>query len=459
VSAEEPVLKEFANKQGGKIVLKVLTGFGGRGTHLAETDSPFWPQTITTLTKDGREPLMAQAFLPEIARGDKRIFLFDGKPLGALLRIPADDGFLANPDLGASVRPSPLSAKEKRLCADLAPFLRKNGIFFAGIDVIGEKLTEINITSPGMLWEWNEADGASHERAHRRSVRTEIEASVKKTLTAFLLLVSLTVPAYGWNLSDHREIARRSLEDVAKGWSLDVPCEVHLLASFLDKLKPLREPLGDPWQFSASLKINPKIDIGAEESLRFPEGDAKGKKFLTPIRILELYSTDPDDGRDQDLFVRDASGQPHAAFEDEKWFGAVQGPNSQAFRHIEKPPFSLAHPLRTLGIPFRSVGEASQRAEIYFQLSRLAFALEEDYWGWRFLAGGLHYLEDLHQPYHAGQITPLLFRKGLGILLSWGGRKKASWEVSPTWFRTRTVFSKPTSTGPKDATERLRTKR
>ncbi|HEX5035931.1 MAG TPA: glutathione synthase [bacterium] len=165
VSAEEPVLKEFARKLGGKIVLKVLTGFGGRGTHLAETDSPFWPQTVTTLTKDGREPLMAQAFLPEIARGDKRIFLFDGKPLGALLRIPAADGFLANPDLGASIRPSALSAKEKRLCADLAPFLRKNGIFFAGIDVIGEKLTEINITSPGMLWEWNEVDGTAHEKA------------------------------------------------------------------------------------------------------------------------------------------------------------------------------------------------------------------------------------------------------------------------------------------------------
>src|SRR6185436_15809665 len=70
------------------------------------------------------------------------------------------------------------------------------------------------------------------------------------------------------------------------------------------------------------------------------------------------------------------------------------------------------------------VGEASQRAEIYFQLSQLAFALQEDYWGWRFLAGGLHYLEDLHQPYHAGQITPLLFRKGLGILVSWGRKEK-----------------------------------
>lgn len=245
-----------------------------------------------------------------------------------------------------------------------------------------------------------------------------------KKLAIITLFAILPAAAHAWNLNDHREIARRSLEDVSKDWRLDVPCEVHPLSSLLEKLKPLREELGDAWQFSSYLKINPKIDIGTEESLRFPEGSPKGKKEMTPIDILSLYSTDPDDGRDQDLYVRDAEGKPHAAFEDEKWFGAVQGPNSQAFRHIEKPPFSLSHPLTTFGIPLRATGEASKRSEIYFQLSRLAFVLGEDYWGWRFLAGGLHYLEDLHQPYHAGQLTPLLLRKGLNVLLSWGNKEK-----------------------------------
>jgi hypothetical protein len=230
--------------------------------------------------------------------------------------------------------------------------------------------------------------------------------------------------ALGWNLGDHRELAKRAVEDVAKDWGLDQPCDVHPLSAFLEKLKPLREELGDPWQFSRYLKINPKVDIGTQESLRFAEGSPKGAKALTPQEILFLYATDADDGRDQDLFVRDETGAPRAMFPDEKWFGAFQGPNSQAFRHIEKPPFRLRHPITTFGIPLRSVGEASLRAEIYFQLSRLAFSLKEDYWGWRFLAGGLHYLQDLHQPYHAGQITPVLFKQGLGILLSWGGKEK-----------------------------------
>jgi glutathione synthase len=164
VSAKEEALAEFARKQGRKIVFKALTGFGGGGTHLAETGSPFWPRIVETLTQGGQAPVMAQAFLPEIAQGDKRIFFIDGKPLGALLRIPAEDGFLANPDLGARIERTALTVRERRLCAEVTPFLRKNGIFFAGADVIGERLTEINITSPGLLWEWDEADGESHEK-------------------------------------------------------------------------------------------------------------------------------------------------------------------------------------------------------------------------------------------------------------------------------------------------------
>ena len=88
--------------------------------------------------------------------------MIDGKPLGALLKIPPDGGFLTNPALGGHLRPTKLSAREKKLCADLTPFLRKNKIFFAGIDLIGEKLTEVNITSPGLLWEWNEVDNRNH---------------------------------------------------------------------------------------------------------------------------------------------------------------------------------------------------------------------------------------------------------------------------------------------------------
>jgi len=237
---------------------------------------------------------------------------------------------------------------------------------------------------------------------------------------AFCLLSS---SAFGWNLKDHRNMASLALESVAEEWGLNEACPIRPLELFLDKLKPIRPEIADAWQFSFYLKINPKIDLSAQTSLRFPEGTPRGNT-LTPLEILSLYATDADDGRDQDLFLRDDQGHPRPMFPDQKWFGSVQGPNSQAFRHIEKPPFRLSHPLTTFGIPLRSLGEASQRTEIYFQLSQLAFALGEDYWGWRFLAGGLHYLEDLHQPYHAGQITPLLLRKGLKVLLSWGRSEK-----------------------------------
>lgn len=164
VTADTRAIGRFARKIGGTVVLKSLTSFGGRGVERVDPASPGFARLVRKMTRGGGTPIVVQAFLPEVSRGDKRIFFVDGRPLGALLRIPSAGGFLANPDLGARLRRTRLSAREKRLCSRLSPFLKKHGIFFAGVDVIGEKLTEINITSPGMLWEWNETDGARHER-------------------------------------------------------------------------------------------------------------------------------------------------------------------------------------------------------------------------------------------------------------------------------------------------------
>jgi len=107
---------------------------------------------------------MAQAFLEKIREGEKRIFLIDGHPLGVLKRIPPRGGFLANPDHGAQLKPAQLTRRERKLCAALGPFLRRHGIFFAGADVIDGYLTEMNITSPGLLWEWNSVAKSKHER-------------------------------------------------------------------------------------------------------------------------------------------------------------------------------------------------------------------------------------------------------------------------------------------------------
>lgn len=215
-------------------------------------------------------------------------------------------------------------------------------------------------------------------------------------------------PLYAWNGSDHQAMTRLALEEVASEWGLHQTVEVHPLTSFVDKLSKIRPDLGETTNFSNYLRINPKIDLSHEDP------KVAGQSTLTPLEVLSLYSTDPDDGRDQNL-------PPISP--DQKWFGSHSGPDSQAFRHIEKAPFDIQHPLNTFGFPFRSIGEATQRAEIYYQLSLLAFSLEEDYWGWRFLAGCLHYLEDLHQPYHAGQITPGLLTRGLWAYVTWGHKK------------------------------------
>ncbi len=222
------------------------------------------------------------------------------------------------------------------------------------------------------------------------------------------LIILLLLPSQllAWNGSDHQLMVLKALEEVQ---GLEEPCDIRPLQSFLDKLASQRESLKKHPSFLNYLKINPRTDLEKE---LLP---LAGKRHATPREILATYPVDPDDGRDQDL--------PETS-PDQRWFGVAVGPDSQAFRHIEKPPLSLRHPVATFGFPFRSIGEATQRVEIYFVLSEIAFSLSEDYWGWRFLAGALHYLEDLYQPFHAGQITPGLLIRGLQAYLSWGYKEK-----------------------------------
>ena len=220
-----------------------------------------------------------------------------------------------------------------------------------------------------------------------------------------LLLAFFPLTGHAWNESDHLMMTRTALEDVADDWNLQTPCEVRPLSSLLEKISRLGPKLHEASAWAHYLRVNPRTNFEA-----LPP-DLQGRTELSPLTILTLASIDPDDGRDQDL--------PYTS-PDQKWFGSPKGSNSQAFRHIEKPPFLWRHPVSTFGFPFRALGEPTRRAEIYTQASLLAFSLEEPYWGWRLLGGALHYLEDLHQPYHAGQITPELLFRGLWSYLSWG---------------------------------------
>ncbi len=224
-----------------------------------------------------------------------------------------------------------------------------------------------------------------------------------------ILLSLIPPPLLAWSTRHHQEMGRLALEEVAPAWGLLKPVPPKPLHSFLQKL-----PRETSQHFSDWLGINPAVNI----ERRSPK--EVGRSTLTPLEILSYYSSDPDDGRDQDLFVHDREGRPVFRYRDQRWFGSVTGLDSQAFRHIEKPPFSFRHPLATFGFPFRTLGEATRRAEIYYLLSRLAFSYEEDYWGWRFLASSFHYLQDLHNPYHAGQVTPELLLSGLKGYARWG---------------------------------------
>jgi len=149
VSRDRGRLREFLSKH-GEIVLKPLDEMAGRGIFKLGQDDPNATVAMDALTAYGERCAMAQEYLPAIARmGDRRILLIDGEPVPYVLaRFPARGQIRANLAAGGSYRGAELSAEERRLCARLQEPLRENGILFAGLDVIGGMLTEVNVTSP-----------------------------------------------------------------------------------------------------------------------------------------------------------------------------------------------------------------------------------------------------------------------------------------------------------------------
>ena len=130
------------------IILKPLYGNGGAGVfRLAEDDQNF-ASLVELFQQSFREPFIAQRYLPEVRKGDKRIILIDGEPAGAINRVPAVNENRSNMHVGGRPEPSELTARDKEICARLGPELRERGLIFVGIDVIGDYLTEINVTSP-----------------------------------------------------------------------------------------------------------------------------------------------------------------------------------------------------------------------------------------------------------------------------------------------------------------------
>ncbi|MES2204851.1 MAG: glutathione synthase [Pseudomonadota bacterium] len=149
-------IKNFLLEQ-SRIIVKPLDGMGGRGIFYCESDDKNKNVILETATHNGSELIMAQRFLPEITAGDKRITMIDGEPLKyAVARIPANDEFRGNLAAGGHAKVIPLTTRDRWLCSQVAPTLKEKGLFWVGLDVIGDYITEINVTSPTCLREVEE---------------------------------------------------------------------------------------------------------------------------------------------------------------------------------------------------------------------------------------------------------------------------------------------------------------
>jgi glutathione synthase len=138
----------------GDIVVKPLNGMGGASVFRLRRDDPNRNVILETITDNGRRSTMAQRYLPEIAQGDKRILMVDGEPFPyALARIPAPGESRGNLAAGGTGKGVELTERDRWICAQLGPSLRKMGLLFVGLDVIGDYLTEINVTSPTCIRE------------------------------------------------------------------------------------------------------------------------------------------------------------------------------------------------------------------------------------------------------------------------------------------------------------------
>ena len=146
------------------IIVKPLFGNGGADVFHLRPDDENLGSLLEMFTSKYREPIIIQRYLPEIRQGDKRIILVDGEPAGAVARIPVEGDARANFHAGGGAQKTELTEREREICAAIGPALVERGLTFVGIDVIGDYLTEINVTSPTGIQEINRLDGVHVEK-------------------------------------------------------------------------------------------------------------------------------------------------------------------------------------------------------------------------------------------------------------------------------------------------------
>ena len=176
VAASAARLKAF-HAEHGDVIFKPLDGMGGASIFGVKAGDPNLSVIIETLTDHGRQQIMAQKFLPEIVDGDKRILMVDGVPAEyGLARIPMSGETRGNLAAGGSGVAMPLTDRERWICSQVAPVLREKGLLFVGLDVIGDYLTEINVTSPTCVREL--------DRAHQLDIAGDLMEAIASKLAA-----------------------------------------------------------------------------------------------------------------------------------------------------------------------------------------------------------------------------------------------------------------------------------
>jgi len=153
VSRDQQLLKEFLNTH-RDIIVKPLNGMGGASVFRVRLNDPNVNVILETITDNGRQTVMAQRYIPEISEGDKRILMIDGEPFPfALARVPAAGETRGNLAAGGTGKGVELTESDRWICSQVGPSLREQGLLFVGLDVIGQYLTEINVTSPTCIRE------------------------------------------------------------------------------------------------------------------------------------------------------------------------------------------------------------------------------------------------------------------------------------------------------------------
>jgi glutathione synthase len=149
----------FVDAVGGQAVLKPIDGAGGAGVVVLRKDDRNTRSLADVWTEEGKRLALVQEYQPAVRVGDKRVIVLDGVALGAILRVPREDDVRANIHAGGNVQPTELTARERELVTALGPRLSAHGLYFVGLDLIGERLIEVNVTSPTGIQELSRFSG------------------------------------------------------------------------------------------------------------------------------------------------------------------------------------------------------------------------------------------------------------------------------------------------------------